>query len=92
MSDYNGPTEQRRVRFTRDWFGVAAGSVVNATYYPELGSYYVPVNGGQHISCVSNATWCEAHPREGRAETPRGAIEWFTFDQPARDRAMMEET
>lgn len=49
MSDYNGPTEPVRVRFTRDWEGVKAGTVMDATYYPELKSYYVKVHGGQHI-------------------------------------------
>ena len=36
---------------------------------------------GGHWACCSGAEWCEAHPNEGREATPRGALEWFTFDK-----------
>jgi len=37
---------------------------------------------GGHWACMSSAEWCEANPRDGRAEMKRGTIEWFTFDAP----------
>lgn len=49
MSDYNGPSQQVRVRFTREWCGVPEGHECEATWYPALGTYYVPVLRGQHI-------------------------------------------
>lgn len=37
---------------------------------------------GQFHECLSSPEHCEANPRAGREETKRGAIEWFTFDEP----------
>ncbi len=53
MSDYNGPSRQTRVRFTRDWIGpfweVKEGAVADATHYPELNEYHVSIAGGRFI-------------------------------------------
>lgn len=35
---------------------------------------------GGHWACLSSAEWCEANPRDGRADVKRGAVEWFTFE------------
>lgn len=35
---------------------------------------------GGHWVCMSSAEFCEANPREGRADVKRGTVEWFTFD------------
>jgi hypothetical protein len=37
--------------------------------------------GGGWMHCCSSPDWCEAHPIEGRENTARGSIEWFTFDE-----------
>lgn len=43
--------------------------------------------GGDTVShvCCSDADWCQAHPAKGRENVKRGAIEWFTFDEPEND-------
>ncbi len=45
MSDYNGPFEYCHVRVLRDWEThkgiVPAGTISQATWYPELGTHYV---------------------------------------------------
>jgi hypothetical protein len=28
-------------------------------------------------NCLSSREWCEAHPRAGREDVSRGAVEWF---------------
>jgi hypothetical protein len=35
---------------------------------------------GGWYSCISTAAHCDAHPRPGREQTQRGAIEWYAFD------------
>lgn len=33
--------------------------------------------------CCSSPEWCEANPLPGREDTKRGAIEWFTIEEPS---------
>lgn len=37
----------------------------------------------EHLECVSDEAWCNAHPVEGRRDVARGAFEWFTFGEHA---------
>lgn len=37
---------------------------------------------GGHWACLSSRAWCDANPRDGRANLDRGTVEWFTFDEP----------
>ncbi len=35
--------------------------------------------GGHHL-CLASSDWCEANPIDGRSDTKRGTVEWFTFE------------
>lgn len=42
MSDYNGPSDLVQIRFTRNWaHNIKAGATYWATYYPEVGHFYI---------------------------------------------------
>lgn len=36
---------------------------------------------GTHLTCLSDAAWCEAHPLPGRELTGRGALEWYVVER-----------
>lgn len=41
---------------------------------------------GGHWACLASKDWCEANPRDGRSDIPRGTTEWFTFQVAAESR------
>ena len=46
--------------------------------YPEDNVICDVCNGdGGWWTCLSSPEWCKANPLEGRADVPRGKIEWF---------------